>query len=190
MNSIDQKYHSLCGIHSDINQHLPVLLEYAKQVKTIAEFGVRYAVSAYAFAASRPKKLICLDINKTDSAVEFCDLCQRENINLQFDVADSTRYDLEQVDLLFIDTLHTYSQLKKELELHNFKVNRYIVLHDTVTYGFIDDLLTQEFPNRFEVHPTKKGLVPAVMEFLQDHREWCHLRTYPNNNGLTVLARR
>jgi hypothetical protein len=38
MNIIDEKYNSLKNTSSDINEHLPVLLEYGKQVKTIAEF--------------------------------------------------------------------------------------------------------------------------------------------------------
>lgn len=190
MNNIKQKYTERCNIPSDINEHLPVLLEYANNVKTIAEFGTRFAVSCYAFALSNPQRLICVDLVKTNEADEFCQLCKHESINLRFDVADTTKYDLEQVDLLFIDTLHTYSQLKKELSMHNFKVNKYIILHDTISYGFKDDMLVDEHPNRFEIDNSKKGLIPAVMEFLQDHREWYHLKTYSNNNGLTILARR
>jgi hypothetical protein len=187
MSNILENYNSLRNIPSDINEHLPILFEYGKNVKTIAEFGVRNAVSCYAFAASRPEKMICVDIVKTQRAEEFCGLCKNENINLRFDVADTTQYSLEQVDLLFIDTLHTYAQLKRELELHNFKVNRYIILHDTITYGFIEDIA---IPRSVADGQWKQGLMPAVMEFLQDHREWCHFKTYPNNNGLTVLERR
>lgn len=187
MSVIQQKYNIKCNDLTDINEHLPVLLEYAKQVETIAEFGTRFAVSCYSFAMARPKKLICVDLIKRDEAIEFCDLCRKENINVRFDVADTTKYNLEQVDLLFIDTLHTYSQLKKELALHNNKVNRYIILHDTVNYAFSDDIIV---PKEISDKEPTQGLIPAIMEFLQDHREWKHLKTYPNNNGLTVLERR
>jgi len=40
------------------------------------------------------------------------------------------------------------------------------------------------------VDEIKKGLWPAISEFLNDHPEWkLELRLF-NNNGLTVLSRR
>jgi hypothetical protein len=35
----------------------------------------------------------------------------------------------------------------------------------------------------------RKGLWPAVEEFLVDHPEWVLKERYTNNNGLTVLER-
>ena len=39
-------------------------------------------------------------------------------------------------------------------------------------------------------HEIKKGLWPAVVEFLQEHREWDLKERFTNNNGLTVLYRK
>ena len=50
------------------------------------------------------------------------------------------------VDLLFIDTLHTFGQLTAELEAFARNTNRYIILHDMESFGnqdeFIHDTVT------------------------------------------------
>ena len=86
--------------------------------------------------------------------------------------------EISETDLLFIDTLHTYSQLAKELALHSSKVKKYIVLHDTYTFG-----LSGEDPR------DKKGLLTAVIEFLINSPNWKFKMFKTNNNGLTVLER-
>jgi hypothetical protein len=94
-----------------------------------------------------------------------------------FQQADVLAVDIEETDLLFIDTLHVYEQLQEELRLHAGKVRRYIVLHDTMTFG-----------ERGEVQG-RLGLRPAVEEFLAQGTFYVKDR-YENNNGLTVLERR
>lgn len=180
MNTIEQRYIEKCNTISDINEHLPVLNEYAKKCETIAEFGVRDVCSSFAFAHAKPKKLICVDMQTNVYVREFTEMCENENIEMRFDHANTLSYELEPVDLLFIDTLHTYSQLSEELKLHHSKVKKYLIFHDTISYG-----------NRNE-HNTpdeKQGLVPAIKEFLQEHPEWKEVCTYTNNNGLTILER-
>ena len=50
MSVIEQKYKQRCTTPSDINEHLPVLRDYASKCTHITETGVRSAVSSYAFA--------------------------------------------------------------------------------------------------------------------------------------------
>jgi predicted O-methyltransferase YrrM len=181
MSVIHDKFIQLCNTPSDIYQHLPTLHEYAKKCNTIAEFGVRFVVSSYAFAAAKPKKLTCVDIITFPEVLDFVSVCKKENVNMEFIEADTLKLTLkEPVDLLFIDTKHDYAQLSKELHLHHSNVNKYIILHDTINFGFIDEDRTWE---------GKKGLMPAIIEFLQWHPYWKHVQTYPYNNGLTVLRK-
>jgi hypothetical protein len=93
-----------------------------------------------------------------------------------FRQADVREVEIEPTDMLFIDTWHVYEQLKEELRLHADKVRKYIVLHDTTTYGQLGET---------EGHA---GLWPAVEEFLSEGMFRLRQR-YENNNGLTILER-
>ena len=98
--------------------------------------------------------------------------------------------EIEPTDLLFIDTLHTYTQLSQELKLHASKVKKYIILHDTTTYGFKPEPSDWQTENIMENYVyNDKGLWPAVTEFLDSNRSWIVLEKRENNNGLTVLKR-
>ena len=77
---------------------------------------------------------------------------------------------------MFIDTRHDYEQLKEELRRHAGNVRRYIVLHDTTTFGEQGET------------PGHAGLWPAVEEFLAQGTFRLKSREH-QNNGLTVLER-
>jgi hypothetical protein len=181
MSIIDSRYNERRYTPSDINEHLETLYTYARECETIAEFGVRNVVSSYALAKANPKKLICVDINTNYNIDIFKEECKRENVNMRFDQASTLEYDLEEVDMLFIDTLHTYDQVLGELERHHSKVKKYILFHDTITFGTVnEDGSTVE---------GRIGLVPAIKLFLSNHKEWKEVCTYTNNNGLTIIKR-
>jgi hypothetical protein len=100
--------------------------------------------------------------------------------------------EIEETDLLFIDTWHVYQQLKKEFELHADKSRKYIILHDTTTFGENGEGIASTNINivtgQIEAIP-HKGLWPAVEEFLESNTKWKLKERYTNNNGLTVLER-
>lgn len=182
MNKIEEIYKQKVNTASDINEHLPTLYKYALECEIIAEFGVRDVVSSYAFALANPKKLICLDIVNNQNINNFLILCKQENINVVFYNENTLTFDLqEDVDLLFIDTLHSFKQLSLELERHNNKVKKYIILHDTISFGHTNEDDRQSGDNC--------GLVPAVINFLKQNKNWKEEVTYKNNNGLTILKR-
>jgi hypothetical protein len=104
---------------------------------------------------------------------------------------------MEYTDLLFIDTWHVYGQLKKELARWNGHVAKYIILHDTTVDGEVGESV--RLGNNIEEESKESGLTeedirrgiwPAVEEFLIEHPEWVLKERFTNNNGLTVLARR
>lgn len=173
--TILNEYIKNCNTISDINEHLPTLLEFGKKCKTITEFGVRNVVSTWAFALARPLKLVCIDILRSPNVDSFLKKCKEENINAEFILGDTLKINLEETDLLFIDTLHNYKQLKTELNIHYTKVKKYIILHDTISFGTKDEV------------GVGKGLLAAIKEFLNEHSEWIELISYRNNNGLTIL---
>ena len=172
----EEKYKYLCSKKSDINEHLPVLRKYGEQCNHITEFGVRWIVSTWAFLASQPDFLVSYDIRhpgyfKADINDVYA---SQGKTKYNFIQADVLKIEIEQTDLLFIDTLHRYRQLKRELELHACKVNRYILLHDTETFSIRGE-------------NGGKGLKLAINEFLGQNKNWKVKEIYINNNGLTVL---
>lgn len=173
---------------SDINEHIDTLYNLAKECEHITEMGVRNVVSTWAFMLRDPKKLVGIDIHTNENV----GIASKLYPKWKFILGDTTKIKIEETDLLFIDTLHIYSQLKKELILHAGQVKKYIVLHDTTTYGYKDeptDWQTPEIMQNYQLDE-KKGLQPAVNEFLIDNPEWILYKEYTNNNGLTILKRK
>jgi predicted RNA-binding protein len=123
---------------------------------------------------------------------EVVNTAKEYGINYDFLLADVLNIEIEQTDLLFIDTLHTYNQLNSELKKHNLKVNKFIILHDTETFGYKDELIYSHASNIVKnISSSKAGLMNAVNDFLQseDGKNWRIKELFKNNNGLCVLER-
>ncbi len=178
---------------SDINEHLVTLFELAKECSTITEFGTRDGCSTTALAAAvenTDKRLTCIDLYRSNGIDVFLKLK-----NISFQQADTLIIDIEETDFLFIDTLHTYFQLFSELKKHSKSVLRYIALHDTVSYGLVDewcyDPKATVKMSKLTQQTQKTGLQAAVNDFLhtEDGVNWKTKNNYLNNNGLLVLER-
>jgi len=180
MEKILEKYNTLVKIPSDINEHLPILKKYTEGCKSVLELGVRNIVSTYAFLAGNPEYMLSCDINMPppDKLEILYKEISETKIIYKFIQSDDLKLELEldrAYDLVFIDTWHIYDLLIKELEKFSKYCNKYIILHDTMT-----------FRNTGE-DPKYKGLYPAILEFLDKHKEWSIKEEFKNNNGLTVL---
>jgi hypothetical protein len=169
-----QLYHQWCNTPMDINEHLPTLMRFAKKCDHITEMGVRGIVSTYGLLMGKPKTMVSYDICDCDwlpvrAMVE-------QDTDFKFIQADTRECIINPTDLLFIDTLHNYNQLKIELARHADKVKKYLIFHDTSSFEFHGE--TEEI-----------GLWPAIAEFLDDNPDWRILERFHHNNGLTILAR-
>lgn len=194
MDTVEEFYGQLCRSPSDINEHLPTLKKYAEECEHITEMGVRWVVSTYAFANAKPKHFISIDIRHPSepewnsvwsSGKRLNDIqnyCSNNNIDYKFILADTTKLEIEQTDLLFIDTLHTYNQLKQELELHGNKATKYLIFHDTTNFRHRNEDDSPEIDG-------KKGIYPAIEEFLIKNTHWSIHEEYTNCNGLMILKR-
>ena len=166
--TIEEKYEELKNTPSDINEHLPVLRQYADKCEHVTEMGVRGCVSLHAFLASNAAKVVAIDI--LNVAVPECE-------KLEFHCASTLEIEIEETDFLFIDTLHTYAQLKKELELHAPKVRKFIGFHDTFMFGKNGE-------------DGGEGLLKAIEEFLAENTQWEIAYNVKFNNGLTILEKK
>jgi tetratricopeptide (TPR) repeat protein len=170
--TLEALYRLACLTPSDVNEHVPTLYALARECGHVTEFGTRTGVSTVALLYARPGKLVCYD------KVRFpqVDVLQRlaGPTAFEFRQQDVLEAEIEETDLLFIDTWHVQEQLRAELRRHAGKVRRYVVLHDTTTYAEEGE------------SPGHRGLWPAVEEFLALGTFRLKER-YANNNGLTVL---
>jgi len=173
---------------SDINEHLAVLKRYTEECDHVTELGVRGIVSTWAFLVGKPKRLVSIDINHPGDiepvgSANWHDLeevyvaAKQLGVDFEFIKGDDLKIDLEDTDLMFIDTLHTYEQLSKELKQLSCKAGKYIILHDTVTFGSKGET-------------GGRGLLQAVSEFLKSNKDWKIVEQFFNNNGLTILGKK
>jgi len=191
MKKIITEYHQKCSEHSDINEHLPTLFEYATLCKTITEMGTRFGLSTIALLASNPVKMISYDIKPYFNEINnLITLAKEYNIDYTFITADVLSIDIESTDLLFIDTLHTYNQLFMELLTHSKKVNKFIIIHDTFTFGYHDEYIYDHASDKIKKQDyLKTGLIAAIDDFLalESSSGWTMHKKYLNNNGLIIL---
>lgn len=217
------RYERLCGTPSDIHEHLPTLRALAAECDTIVELGTRGAVSTTALLAGlmdadsqrfKDRSLTIVDVEPRAVGMALTLLGHEaekcHGVDLQGVVADTGSESFLcdwlvargdgggprwACDMLFVDTLHSYAQLKKELRLledtsdydeRNERgrstpmVRKLAVFHDTVTYGLRGE------------DGEEPGLAKALDEFLlsESGRAWEVEKVYGNNNGLTVLRRK
>jgi len=197
--AILETYQQLSNMPSDINEHLPTLQKYAAQCRHITEMGVRSGTSTWSLLAGRPHKLVSYDFTYHPNIEKIKTCAQAAEIDYQFIQKDVLDVEIENTDLLFLDTLHHYFQLTQELIKHPANVNKYLIFHDTTQYAFADEPFWEDVLAAFErlgksifdyLSAAKKGLWPAIEEFLAANRQWHLKERFENNNGLTILERR
>lgn len=175
--TIEAEYEIAKTNPSDINEHVSILKELCDRVESVTEFGVRTGVSTRALLMSSAKKIRSYDLYIDQPTAELFDLV-KDKKDARYEIGNSLTIDIEPTDLLFIDTDHTYEQVKRELHRHSAKVNKYICFHDTHSYGIhVND------PHN------NPGILPAILEFMEEHPEWKVDYFTTKNNGFTVLKR-
>jgi len=167
------------SIAGDINEHMLRLAQLARQCEHVTEFGVRTGMSTYSFLHGLS--------NKPNAKLRSYDLHDFFNVHgissqlaIDWTFQQGSTLDAETIeltDLLFIDTLHTYAQVKGELEKHGNQARKYLVFHDTVAFGVLGE-------------DNGTGINLAIQEFIRDNAHWRVAEHYENCNGLTVLARK
>lgn len=205
MQTILDNYRQHSESTGDINEHLPTLARYASECESIIELGVRGCISSWAFCKglldnNKPiKKMFLNDITVCD--IESL-LCATKSPDVNIDVTYQWINDLLvdtsclETDLTFIDTWHVYAQLKRELEKYSKITKKYIIMHDTEVDANYGETIRcgwnaeeQSRETGFPVEEINRGLIPAVVEFLENNPEWTMHEHYKNNNGLTILQR-
>lgn len=121
------RYQAVLAQNSDIQAHLPFLRDLAAKSKVVVELGIRTGNSTAALHAG------VLDSGghlwSVDNNPLYCNWPPHPQHTVI--CSDSLTAPLpEEIDLLFIDTLHTYGHTKAELALYGPRA-KIICLHDT-----------------------------------------------------------
>jgi predicted O-methyltransferase YrrM len=164
---------------SDINEHLPMLSFLAEQCDHVTEFGVRTGESTLAFLhglrGKYSARLRSYDINDDYGVRQaYAPLTKTDWVFVT--ASTLTIPKIEPTDLLFIDTLHSYTQVSQELALHGDQAKRWIAFHDTDTFGNVGE-------------DGNEGIGKAILEFMDARPEWRVVYHSHRNNGLTVIER-
>jgi tetratricopeptide (TPR) repeat protein len=187
----ESEYQNACNNPSDINENLPVLYEIAKECSHVTEFGVRSGLSTRAFLNTNAS-LRSYDLSIDSHLNSIFKKALELGKDVSYRQADVLNIEIEETDLLFIDTWHQYDQLKQELQIHSKKVKKYIAFHDTHTYGVTGENCSNsssgEIVTGYIEYPM--GLLPAIIEFTIDNPEWQFKVHKTNNNGLTILEKK
>lgn len=203
MAKLKDEYIKACATVSDIYLHLPILYKYAKKCGHVTEMGSRTGVSTRAFLYAKPGTFVSYDyqyatpephlVKGVQALMTLFDECRKTGINCTYVGKNVLEVEIEETDMLFIDTYHCYEQLKKELELHSGKVRKYIAFHDTIQFGEVGEGFPFMDPN----HPVRRapmdgsgGIRKAIDEFMQSHKEWKIVHESTDSNGLIVIRRK
>ena len=166
---LDNEYWVSVHSSSDINTHLPILRRYASKCKHVTEMGVRFGQSTRALLVE-PITLRSYDIVLDATVSGLFEKAQSIGKDVQYILGDTLQIEIDETDFLFIDTEHTYPQLKAELARHHHKVKKYIAFHDTGV-------------------PYVAEIMPAIIEFLIEHPEWRFCYHNKHNSGFSVIEK-
>ena len=185
---------------SDICDHVPTLHDLAAQCTSVTEIGLRGMSSSWGIVAGladngrAQKHYLGIDIESPseENLARFSRLTKGCGIQFRIWIQDDITVKMEPVEMLFIDTLHTYCHLTWELEAFSPQVTKFIAMHDTAApFGYVDN---DGYHGDHSEYPAwidrkKQGLWTAVQDFLARHPEW-KLKSHAfNRHGFTVLER-
>ena len=178
----DSEYSGV-GAEWSATSHFEMLNKYANLCDSVTEFGVYDWNTTWAFINSDIKKLRCYDgkergkFGRSNGGYEdVLKACGEQGIDFKFVKANTRECDIDETDLLFLDTWHSYDQVSSELRLAP-KVKKFILFHDTVLFGVIGS-------------GGEEGILRAINEFLEQNPRWEIIENNQDGNGLLAIARK
>lgn len=189
--SLKEFYETCLATPTAITPHLQTLRHYASKCEIACEFGVKRGFSSSALL-SGAGVVYSWDIVPTREAQHLQTL---EPLRWHYTLADSRGGVINSCDLLFVDSLHTYAQVKAELNSVKGRVWKYLIFHDALTFGSIGaDGESGRQSWTYEVGQSVPqehlGIMPAILEFMAEEPVWDVLEVNPYSHGLLVLKRR
>lgn len=178
--AIEKVYQVHCESGTAMAAHLPVLRSLAAGCSSAVEFGVKRGGSSSALLLGCGK-VTSFDIVLNKRAVELKRLAGDA---WDYRIESSLTAEPVGADLLFIDSLHTYSQMAIEISRHGPYAHKYIAFHDTITFGSVGAA-----GETGKHEPDVLGIRPAIDEFMVRYPHWKIAAHHVNSHGLLILER-
>jgi hypothetical protein len=185
------------------NKCLSVITKYGEKCSSILDCGTGNEMhTTYCSLIgiiknkAEDRAIIMNDIIMVDSE-ELSKFAKQYNIKLHF--IHSKTKDLRMshnIDMVIIDTIHTFGTLRKDLEKLSKFTNNYIIIPDTVLDEKEGQLVRTnmdpgEVTNMVEVpiNELKVGVKPAITEFIERNGNWRIKEEITEGRGIVVLER-
>jgi tetratricopeptide (TPR) repeat protein len=169
-----QLYRSACTTPSDIHEHLPLLYALARRCRHVTEVGTRSGASTTALLYGQPEVLVCYGTAKAPAVERLEGLAG--HTAFRFHRTDVLPVEIEETEVLFLDTWQVGDHLPQQLARHAGKAGKYIILSGTTLPAEVGD--TEPQPEAW-----------ATIEELVREGTFRIKQRLTNNNGLTVLER-
>lgn len=178
MNPVYKLFHA----EAENDPQLYTLLRFSCECDHASALTMNSWESAVTFLTAQIKKIRIYNIAEIDKdSANKLNLAARE-IGVNFSIAP-VRDEIEETDILFINTPAEGNYRAMELGKHASKVRKYIVLPNTVAHA-------HEASNKIKLADEIKpiGLVFGINHFLQSNDNWFILEHDDVNPGVTVLV--
>lgn len=185
--NLDTLFDTVKAQPRDLDQHADKLRELAGQVDHVTTFCKRREWDVF-LAAGRPNALRSHNQESNDPLIrtlhqviertETRPDADRRIREYATDNHDSLGIEIEETDLLVLDTEHTADRLDAELARHAERVRRWIVIRPTAAFGEHGECPGQQCA----------GLLPALRRFMRQNPRWSVIYHSAAQFGLTVLG--
>ena len=177
-----------------ITQDIEFISQIVSECKSVVELGTGQSAMDRVFLRY-DVKLDTYDIE--DCPDNFLEEAKSAGKDVTFHKEDTLKVEIPETDILFVDSFHSYEQVKTELALHASKAKRYIIFHDTVLFANKNQGIVCDEESDIQLaaesigilEPTTKGIVPAIEEFLESHPEWSIVYNSKEGNGMIVIKK-
>ena len=168
------KFEELKNTRSDINEHLQSVYQHVKGSNVAVSLGISRGYSAFALLMGCQHH-ITLDPAPNQEAVNFLSEYFGDKSEVKIQNTDDP-IDLEEIDVLFIDYIHTCDWVDREIKAHAHKVKKLIFFHDTASFGDVGE-------------DGGEGIKKPILDFLLANDEWRILYCENKNNGMIIIGK-
>lgn len=159
---------------SDINELVEDIFNHTKGCNVAVSLGIGKGDGAFALLLGCQRHY-SVDPNPSRDTLNFLnDYFGVKSLSVS--QATDLPIDIEEFDVLFVDSIHTADNVERELKTHSHKVNKYIIFHDTTIFGETGE-------------DGGEGIKKPIYEFLNNNQEWKIIYEVNHNNGLIILGK-